>query len=105
MGPPQLIPRVSSKKPQEINFYARYSGRRLGNDVSTLLYRFVKKKRVGVELALVMEDGNINGVVAASLAEYGARLRRNGVVGVFVLDGAPLPAKYATREQREHARQ
>ena len=60
MGPPQLIPRVGSKKPQEINLYARYSGRRLGNDVSTLLYRFVKKKRAGVELALVMENLTID---------------------------------------------
>ena len=41
----------------------------------------------------------------ASLADFGARLRRHGVVGVFVLEGAPLPAKYATRELREQARQ
>ena len=39
------------------------------------------------------------------MADFGARLRRHGVVGVFVLEGAPLPAKYATRELREQARQ
>ena len=106
MGPKQLIPRLKSKAPQPINFLAHYSGRRLGVDVSTLLYRFVKKARTGDALRLVMEnDERLNDVVAASLADFGARLRRNGVVGVFVLDGAHLPAKYATQEQREQARQ
>ena len=105
MGPPQLIPRISSKAPEPINFFSRYSGRRLGHDVSTLLYRFVKKKRTGVDLVRAMEDGALNTYVANSLVDYGARLRRNGVVGVFVLDGAPLPAKYSTRELRDQARQ
>ena len=73
--------------------------------MSTLLYRFVKKERTGAELALVIEDGRLNDLVATSLADYGARLRRNGVVGVCVLDGAPLPAQYSTRELREQARQ
>ena len=57
------------------------------------------------DLVRAMEDGGLNTYVANYLVDYGARLRRNGVVGVFVLDGAPLPAKYSTRELREQARQ